>query len=318
MSVYTTVEAPALERFLAGYPVGGLTTFAGIAEGIENTNYAVTTSGGEWVLTLFETTGPQALSPLLHLTEFLAARALPCPVPVRATDRAILGQLAGKPAALLTRLPGHSTHRPTAAQCRAVGAALARIHLAGRDFGPLRENPRGAAWRRRAADELLARLRAQEQALLREELRFQALHRLPDLPQGIIHADLFRDNVLFDGEELSGVIDFYDAGCDSLLYDVAVAVNDWCWVPQSDSFAEERARALLAGYTDARPLTALERGAWPVVLRMAALRFWLSRLRATHAPRAGAITQRKDPETFRRILLWHVAGEAQSRDWVAR
>jgi homoserine kinase type II len=317
VSVYTTVEAPALGRFLARYPVGEPTGFEGIADGIENTNYAVSTADGEWVLTLFETADAAATAPLLHLTEFLAGRGLPCPSPVRDCDGRILGRLEGKPAALVTRLPGRSVGHPSPAQCRAVGSMLAQVHLAGRRFGTLRKNPRGAAWRKQTAAALLERLEGGAGELLREELRFQGLYRLPDLPQGLIHADLFRDNALFDGEALTGVVDFYDAGYDSLLYDVAVAVNDWCWARETGSFDDQQVCTLLAGYAEVRPLTALERGAWPVVLRMAALRFWLSRLQAVHAPRAGALTRRKDPETFRRILQWHAAEESRAREWLA-
>lgn len=317
MSVYTTVEAPTLAHFLARYSVGELTGFAGIADGVENTNYAVSTTDGEWVLTLFETADAAEVVPLLHLTEFLTRHGLPCPSPARDHDRQLLGYLGGKPAALVSRLPGGSTRNPTADQCHAVGTTLARMHRVGGRFGALRENPRGTAWRKRIATALLERVAGKERELLRAELDFQGLYRLPDLPQGIIHADLFRDNVLFEDKRLTGIIDLYDAGRDSLLYDLAVTLNDWCWTEEAGSFDDQRVHRLLAGYTTVRPLTGLERGAWPVVLRMAALRFWLSRLHAAHTPRGGTLTQIKNPETFRDILEWHTAMESRTREWLA-
>ncbi len=217
-----------------------------------------------------------------------------------------LQRLNGKPAALVTRLPGRSIEQPGAEHCGELGALLARMHLAGRSYSAYLENPRGPRWWRFAAREVGPCLDSRRKSLLEEELAFQASHRFPDLPRGAVHADLFRDNALFEDGRISGVIDFYFAGVDCLLYDIAVCANDWCLESHCNLDAR-RVGALLAAYHAVRPLAALEREAWPVMLRAAALRFWLSRLHDFHLPRPGMLVHAHDPEHFRHILESRIA-----------
>ncbi len=301
MSVFTRIEQNELARFLAHYAAGTLVSFTGIESGIENTNYFVSTDMGEYVLTIFETVSSSDLPFFLDLTAFLAEHAVPCAHPQRNTDGEYVASLHGKPAALVTRLYGVSVMDPGLAQCAAIGQALGSLHKAGSAFRLARPNPRGPQWWRQAAGRLAGHLAAEDETRLREELRFQALYRFADLPRGIIHADLFRDNALFDGERLTGVIDFYYACTDTWLYDLAITVNDWCSF-EDGRLDFERAQALVLAYQRNRPLTHMERGAWPAMLRAAALRFWLSRLGDLHFPRPGELTHTKDPLVFRRIL----------------
>jgi homoserine kinase type II len=309
MSVYTSVSEPELQRWLRGYSVGALVSVEPIAAGIENSNYFVTTEQGRYVLTLFERLPATELPFYLELMAHLARHGVPCPAPIADLSDRLLSQLAGKPAALVTRLPGAWQERPGERECAALGALLARMHLAGRSFSGYQENPRGPKWWRSAAREVRPFLDQARAGLLEEELRFQALHRFPDLPRGPVHADLFRDNALFEDGRLSGVIDFYFAGVDCLLYDLAVCANDWCLIdPAADRRLDEaRTVALLAHYARVRPFDALERGAWPVMLRTAALRFWLSRLHDFHLPRPGMLVHAHDPEHFRDVLALRAA-----------
>lgn len=314
MSVYTTVTQAQLGAWLCAYPVGRLVALAPIAKGIENSNFFVTTTRGRYVLTLFERLPATALPFYLNLMSHLARHGIPCPAPIADLSDRFLSGLNGKPAALVTRLPGASIEAPAPAHCAALGALLARMHRAGQSYGVHLENPRGPQWWCSAARELRPFLDAAQSSLLDEELRFQALARLPDLPRGPVHADLFRDNVLFEDGALSGVIDFYFAGVDCLLYDCAVCANDWCLVdPAQDRRLDEaKTRALLEAYAGVRSFTALERSAWPVLLRAAALRFWLSRLHDLHLPRSGALVHAHDPEHFRAILELRVAEASAS------
>lgn len=304
MSVYTPVSESQLAAWLKGYSLGALRAVEPVAAGIENTNYFVTTSEGRYVLTLFERLPAEELPFYLGLMAHLARHGIPCPAPVADLDDRYLSQLNGKPAALVTRLPGASLERPGVAECAELGSLLARMHLAGRSYRAYLENPRGPKWWRIAAREVRPFLDAERQRLLDEELQLQSRHRFPDLPRGPVHADLFRDNALFDNGRLSGVIDFYFAGVDCLLFDVAVCANDWCLAdPLRDrNLDPDRTVALLGAYAALRPFSALERDAWPVMLRAAALRFWLSRLQDFHRPRAGTLVQTHDPEHFCDVL----------------
>jgi homoserine kinase type II len=308
MSVYTKVTERELSDWLKSYPVGALVELKGIAAGIENTNYFVTTTDGRYVLTLFERLPAQDLPFYLGLMAHLAGHGIPCPSPLADRSGRLLSTLNGKPAALVTRLPGAVVMQPSAAHCAAVGAVLANMHVVGRAYGGRLENPRGSRWRRETAREVLPFLDDRRRRLLEDELEFQSRYRLRDLPRGPIHADLFRDNVLFEGERIGGVIDFYFAGVDAWLFDVAVTLNDWCVHPDGE-VDRPRAGALLAAYHAVRPFTAGERGAWPVMLRAAALRFWLSRLYDFHLPRPGELVHAHDPEHFRRILALRVRDE---------
>jgi homoserine kinase type II len=301
MSVYTRVTESELVDWLRRYPVGTLRDLQGIAAGIENTNYFVTTTAGRYVLTLFERLPPEDLPFYLGLMAHLARHGIPCPSPIPDAHGALMSTLHGKPAALVTRLPGTTVTAPHREHCAAVGKVLGEMHVAGRSYAGTLENPRGPRWWRETAPQVMPFLDPPAQALLTDELAFQAAHRFDDLPRGPIHADLFRDNALFDGPRLGGVIDFYFAGVDALLFDVAVTLNDWCIGPEGD-VDPPRAEALLAAYRAEREFTAAEHAAWPVMLRAAALRFWLSRLYDFHLPRPGDLVHAHDPEHFRRVL----------------
>lgn len=306
MSVYTTVSRSALRRWLERYALGELGELRGIAAGIENTNYFVTIGGRRYVLTLFEKLQPHELPFYLDLMTHLSARGIPCPRPMPDREGRVFSELCGKPATLVTRLPGRDVDAPSPAHCAAVGRMLARMHLAGVDYPHSMPNPRGLAWWRGAALEVLPRLAAEEARLLESELDYQSRARADGLPQGAIHADLFRDNVLFEGAAIGGVIDFYFACTDTLLYDLAITVNDWC-TEADGSLSHPRSRALLQGYRALRSLAAEEYPAWPRLLRAGALRFWVSRLYDFHCPRPGELTFAKDPAHFRRVLEARIA-----------
>ncbi len=305
MSVYTKVSPEELSAWLANYSIGRLLGLQGIASGIENTNYFVTTTQGRYVLTLFERLGFEELPFYLNLMAHLARHGIPCPAPIADRGNALLGALKGKPATLVTRLSGAPALHPDGTHCAQVGAMLAAMHVAGTSYAGTLENPRGAAWRRATAPQVMHFLDASRQDLLASEIEFESRQRFESLPRGPTHGDLFRDNVLFEGEppsqRIGGVIDFYFAGVDSLLFDVAVAVNDWC-VDPGGRIDPGRAQALLAAYQETRALTPAERQAWPAMLRAAALRFWLSRLHDFYLPRPGELTHAHDPEHFRRVL----------------
>jgi homoserine kinase type II len=306
MSVFTTVTCEQLSAWLKRYSIGNLIALEGIPAGIENTNYFVTTSHGRFVLTLFEKLGPHELPYYLGLQDHLAGKGIPSPKPVADNAGRFLGELNGKPAALVVFLPGKDVAAPTIEQCAQAGAMLARIHIAGRSYPAIMENPRGAKWWESVLSEIIPFLGDNDAMLLRNEVRFQSESRPAALPRGSIHADFFRDNVLFEQGRISGVIDFYFACTDALLYDVAIAVNDWC-LAKLGGLDSNRATALLEAYAGVRPFSAPERDAWPVMLRAGALRFWVSRLYDFYLPRPGELTHAKDPGHFRALLARHVA-----------
>jgi homoserine kinase type II len=309
LSVYTPVSQAELAAWLRNYSVGALRSLEPIKSGIENTNYFVTTTQGRYVLTLFERLPAEELPFYLDFMAHLARHGIPCPAPIADLSDQYLGRLNGKPAALVTRLAGRSLDEPDVRHCEELGALLGRMHLAGRSYNAYFENPRGPKWWRLAAREVMPFLDSSKKGLLESELTYQAEQRFPDLPRGPVHADLFRDNALWDGGRVSGVVDFYFAGVDCLLYDVAVCANDWCLRPDS-SLDKARVGALLSSYHSVRGLAALERTAWRPMLRAAALRFWLSRLHDFHLPRPGMLVHAHDPEHFRRILESRVAVDA--------
>lgn len=308
MAVFTPVTEADLTAWLHNYSLGKLLELQGIASGIENTNYFVTTSAGRYVLTLFEILTADELPFYLNLMAHLAQQGIPCPSPVADQYHRLLGHLNGKPACIVSRLSGKSLTQPDAANCIAVGTMLGQLHRAAQGFTPSKANPRAASWRAATAIQVMDFLSPNDAALLHSEVVFHEQHTLAKLPQGIIHADLFRDNVLFDGTQVSGLIDFYFSCNDSLLYDLAITVNDWC-VAADGALDQTRAQSMLRAYHEARPLQAAEREMWPIALRAAALRFWLSRLYDWHLPRAGEIIHAHDPQQFKRILLRHIAAE---------
>jgi len=301
MSVFTLPSDEALARWVEAYAVGRLVEAKGIAGGVQNSNFFLTTTLGRYVLTIFEDIARAELPYYLHLMAHLARHGLPVPAPIANRDGEYLGVLADKPAVLVLRLPGASEMNPTPAHCAHVGAMLAGLHLAGRGYGRRQPNPRGPQWRLQTAARVRPYLNAADAALLDAELRFQQEVDLASLPAGAIHGDLFRDNVLWTDGYIGGVIDFYFAGHDALLFDVAVTVNDWCAAPDGE-LDPARAKALLDAYGTARPFEDGERAAWPAMLRAAALRFWLSRAADLHLPRQGEMVLVKDPDEFRDIL----------------
>ena len=306
MAVFTSVTEAEFSAWLSNYSLGTLLELQGIASGIENTNYFVTTSNGRFVLTLFEKLNAQELPFYLNLMAHLARHGIPCPSPVADRPNSFLGELNGKPACIVSRLAGKSLTQPSVENCAAVGAMLGQMHEAGLSFTDTMENHRGGAWRASAAQQVLPFLTPQDAELLRSEVAFHKLHSLAALPQGVVHADLFRDNVLIDGARVGGLIDFYFACNDSLLYDVAITVNDWCMGVEGKP-DEPRTRALLDAYNQVRPFTTQEVAMWQVALRVAALRFWISRLFDLHKPREGELVNAHNPDQFKYILQNHIA-----------
>ncbi|MAW87405.1 MAG: homoserine kinase [Phyllobacteriaceae bacterium] len=313
MAVYTDISEEELSAFLADYPVGGLLSYKGIAEGVENSNFLLHTSEGHFILTLYEKrVNPDDLPFFIGLMEHLAAGGVTCPQPVKRADGGAIGRLAGRPAAIVTFLEGMWPRRPNAGHCRAVGAALARMHLAGEGFDLTRANALGVdGWRplfdlaAARADEVEPGLRAE----IAGELDVLEATWPKGLPAGVIHADLFPDNVFFLGADLSGLIDFYFACNDLLAYDVAVCLNAWCF-ERDFSFNITKGQALLAGYQTVRALSPAERDALPLLARGAALRFLLTRLYDWLNTPEGAVVTKKDPKEYLRRLRFH----AQVRD----
>ncbi len=308
MAVFTTVTEQEFSAWLSHYSLGSLLELQGIASGIENTNYFVNTSNGRFVLTLFEKLKAHELPFFLNLMAHLARHGIPCPSPVANRHNQFLGELNSKPACIVSRLAGKSLTHPTVSNCAAVGAMLGQMHEAGQGFTEIMRNPRDAAWRAAAAGQVMCFLNPQDAALLKSEVDFHQQHTLSALPQGVVHADLFRDNVLFDGERVGGLIDFYFACNDCLLYDVAITVNDWC-MGEGSRLDEQRTRALLDAYHAVRPFTPAEKELWPLALRVAALRFWISRLFDLHKPRDGELVHTHNPDQFKSILQQHIAAD---------
>jgi len=316
MSVFTTVSADELTEWLKAYPLGTLLELKGIASGITNTNYFVTTTSGRYVLTLFEEHTAEELPYFLDLMTHLAERGVPCPHPVKRNDGVQLDELNGKPAALVSCLAGRDIETPNEIHCAEVGRVLANMHIAGESFSGKSHDTRDSVWRQTTADKVFGLLNADDQTMLSQVMQRQASLNLDRLPQGVIHADLFRDNVLFDGEKIGGLIDFYYACRGAFLYDLAIAVNDWC-VNADGSLDKPRVMAMLKAYHAVRALTAEESAVWTDMLPIAALRFWLSRLKDKHFPHAGELTHAKDPQHFQKILKWGIQHQAEIAEmWV--
>ena len=302
MSVFTPVSESQASAFLADYDLGDLQSLQGIAEGIENSNFFLTTGTGRFVLNLFERTPAEDLPYFLGVMAHLAAAGIPCARPIPDRHGQVLRRLNGRAATLVECLTGRASETPNAAQCATIGATLAQMHRAAADFDGHRENCRGPRWWRESASRLAPRLPAAQADLLGDEIAEQDRADDSALPRGVIHADLFRDNALFEGDALTGLIDFYYACNDCWLYDLAVCVNDWALIPDAPS---AYADSLLSAYAAQRPFTVAERAAWPMKLRAAALRFWVSRLVDWHFPRDGELTYAKDPTVFEALLRRH-------------
>ena len=311
MAVFTPVSPPEASALLQQLGLGALQSLRGIEGGIENTNYFVSCEAGEYVLTLFERLTAEQLPFYLYLMKHLASAGIPVPDPQADAEGNILHSLCGKPAAVVNRLRGRSQLAPTAAHCAAVGAMLARMHLAGRSFEREQPNLRALPWWNSTAPVVLPHLSAAQAELLQSELAWQNQLALSAvyaaLPRGPVHADLFRDNVMFDGEVLTGFFDFYFAGVDSWLFDMAVALNDWCIDLPTGAHNTERANAFLRGYQTVRLLSAAELSLLPDMARAGALRFWISRLWDYHLPRDAAMLTPHDPTHFERVLRQRVA-----------
>ena len=306
MAVFTPVTEEQAALLMSQLGLGELTELRGIEGGIENTNYFATTDLGDYVLTLFERLNHSQLPFYLYLMKHLAEKGIPVPNPAANSDGDILHTLCDKPAAVVNRLLGKSQLTPDAVHCAAVGAMMARMHLAGEDYNRSQPNLRGLAWWNDTVPVVLPYLEEDQARLLQSELAFQnhiaqgAAYQA--LPKGPVHADLFRDNVMFEGEKLTGFFDFYFAGNDTWLFDLSVCMNDWCIDLNSGEHAPERALAMLNAYQEVRPLRSAERQLLPAMLRAGALRFWISRLWDFYLPREASMLKPHDPTHFERVL----------------
>jgi len=311
MAVFTPVSMEELVPWLDQYDVGQALRIQGISSGIENSNFFVTTDQGEYVLTLFEKLTAQELPYYLNLMHHLAERHIRVADPILDRDGGILGTLCGKPASLVTKLRGDWLPNPSPRHCAQVGEMMARMHLAGKDYLPYQPNLRGITWWRETMPQVLGYLSEENAIFLRQEVALQEAFSVTDLysrlPSGPVHADLFRNNVMFDGDQLSGFFDFYFAGNDTWLFDVAVAVNDWCIRLDTGEFDDVRLHAFLEAYKAVRLFSADENAAWQTMLRAAALRFWLSRLYDFYLPRTAEMLTPHDPAHFERILRLRAA-----------
>jgi homoserine kinase type II len=319
MAVYTEVSFDEANTLLQSLKLGTLQDMQGCSGGIENTNYFVTTDQAAYVLTLFERLGAEQLPFYLRLMKHLAFQGIPVPDPAANTDGDVLHTLLGKPCAVVNRLSGKSELNPTALHCQRVGQMLARMHLAGRSFEMRQANLRGLDWWNATVPEILPFVTPEQAALLRSELAYQnhvaSSSAYAALPRGTVHADLFRDNVMFESSDptdssdpkLTGFFDFYFAGVDTWLFDIAVCLNDWCIDLATGATDEERSAAFLQAYGAVRPLTAQERSLLPALVRAGALRFWISRLWDLHLPRQAAVLQAHNPAHFERVLCQRIA-----------
>ena len=316
MAVFTEVSDKDARDLLRRLSIGSPTELRGIQGGIENTNYFLTTDQGEYVLTLFERLGFEQLPFYLYLMKHLALAGIPVPDPQAETRSGdILLKLCGKPAAVVNRLAGKSQLAPQAVHCAAVGEMLARMHLAGRGYERQQPNLRGLPWWNETVPVVLPYMDEEAAAMLRAELAYQnhvaASPACAALPRGPIHADLFRDNVMFDGDRLTGFFDFYFAGVDTWLFDLAVCLNDWCINHATGAHDAQLAQAMLDAYQQVRPLEAAERELFNAQLRAGALRFWISRLWDYHLPREAALLTPHDPRHFERVLRQRIAHPPQ-------
>ncbi len=302
MSVYTSVSDDEMRQFLIDYDLGDFISLQGIAQGITNSNYFLTTTAGRFVLTVFEVLKQKELPFFLMLKQHLSKNGVACPAPIARKDGRFDSVLAGKPACLVTCLKGSDTSWPTESQCFHTGAMLAKMHLAGQDFPLKMNNPRYTQWWHDASIKLRPVLDGEDTDLLQNEILFLDNNSGDHLPSGIIHADLFKDNVLLDGDQVAGFIDFYYACNGNFMYDLAIAVNDWARTADN-KLNTGLETAFLAGYESIRPLSEAERSYYPIAKRAGCIRFWVSRLLDFHFPQEGEMTFIKDPNAFRDLLL---------------
>lgn len=320
MAVFTPVTASQLEDWLQNYDLGDVVEFRGIQSGIENSNFFLTTTHGQYVLTIFEKLTAEQLPFYLDLMRHLASHRVPVPDPMPRRDGSLFAELNGKPATIVTKLEGAPELAPTPAHCIEVGQMLARLHLAGRDFPQHQHNLRSLAWWQENVPAILPFLADSQRALIEDELAHQSAFfgsaDYASLPEGPCHCDLFRDNVLFshttDHARLGGFFDFYFAGVDKWLFDVAVCVNDWCIDLETGVLDRARVDAMLRAYQTVRPFTPAEERHWNDMLRAGAMRFWVSRLYDFHRPREAEMLKPHDPGHFERILRERVKAAAPS------
>ncbi|NYE63915.1 homoserine kinase type II [Duganella sp. 1224] len=314
MAVFTPVSLEDVTQWITQFPLGKALALKGISSGIENSNFFLTTERGEYVLTIFENLSFDQLPFYLKLMRHLAERGVLVPAPIANNQGELIVALHGKPAAIVTKLEGSSQMAPQPVHCAAVGAMLAKMHLAGLDYPLQQPNLRGLGWWHQTTPQVLPFIPEDKAHLLKTEVHFQEAFAACDtyhqLQVGPVHADLFRNNVMFDGERLTGFFDFYFAGCDTWLFDVAVTVNDWCIDLDTGVLDAARVRALLDAYHAVRPFTAAEHTAWQPMLRAGALRFWLSRLYDFYRPREAEMLTPHDPGHFERILRERIATPA--------
>jgi homoserine kinase type II len=309
MSVFTTLSLEEVRSYLRDFDLGEIIELRGIAAGITNTNYFVVTSQNKYVLTIFEKNQASELNYFVDLMRFLSQQGVLCPLPISDKNGHSLHLLKGKPALMVTCLSGTDILDPNTVQIQQVATALAKLHVVGEQFKQPSINQRDATWRNNTAQNVLPLLSTADQKMLQSELAYQQALDVDDLPRGVVHGDLFRDNVLFDGDALGGFIDFYYACNDVLLYDVAIAVNEWCLHHTGSdigSIDEDKMDTFLTAYQAIRPFSKKEWKRWLAMLRLAALRFWLSRLYDFYFPADGELTHTKDPNHFKKILQQYI------------
>ena len=314
MSVYTSISDTEFSEILKDYALGDFVRAQGIQAGIENTNYFITTSKGEYVFTLFEKINKQELTFYISLLQELYIASISCPQPQADINNHIINEIQNKPFTFVTRLKGKNLTRVNPKQCNVIATELAKLHTAPHSLSQssenLLQNRRGKKWREKTTKNLMNHLPKDEAELLLNELETYQAFDDTNLPKGIIHADLFKDNALFENDHLSGIIDFYDACYDNYLYDIAITVNAWC-TNENCKLNEQLVTAFLQGYQSIRPLTTAEKNAWPIMLRMAATRFWLSRLEDTlisskFSSGQDTLTHCKNPKEYQEILENHI------------
>lgn len=307
MAVYTSLSRDDLVALLADYDLGELVSFEGISGGVENTNYFVTTTQGRYVLTLFEEFDAEEVPYFLDVVAHFKDKGFHVPAAILDKNGERMRVVRERPTILVDCFPGHQLDHTDPASCQLMGSLLAKLHLAGQDFPDHRESHRGLQWWRETSQNIAAQLPQEDADLLRSEVAsFDLfLSQTPPLAQGTVHADLFFNNTLFEGKDLSAIIDFYNACHSWLMYDLAIVVNDWCSLPDTGELDMAKYQALMSAYQQERPLSVAEKSAWPHMLKIAALRFWLSRLEAWY----GAINdperlaQQHNPEEMKRVLL---------------
>ena len=302
MSVFTAIDLKQLNNFLTSYPVGAANSFTGIEAGITNSNFFIDTKTDRYVLTIVENEGHEDVEWFMQLLAYLHQNKIPCAKPMQASTGSYTSTLADKPATVVQCLKGADKLQVTADDCYAIGQVQASFHTSCQNYPHTRNDSRGAVWRQQTANKVRDKLDPQDLKLLDQQMSSDCWNVLEQLPQSVIHADLFRDNVLFNEDNISGIIDFYYACTGCMLYDLAITFNDWCR-DASSRIDRTRAKALLTGYGSIRPLQPEEQTSWPEAIRCAALRFWLSRLVDLHYPPDALMTYTKDPTPLRNILV---------------